>query len=110
MKIPEPESDVDSNDSNMMEKLYHLDKLGINDVKFEWFDLNKAVNYDGQNEITETKLEAKMEKDWADDVDSMALEILIDHVDQVDWCGANVVMMLETAGTMNCCGLIMDAK
>ena len=31
-------------------------------------------------------------------------------MDQVDWCGANAVMMLETAGTMDCCGLIMDAK
>ena len=84
MKIPEPESDVDSNDSNMMEKLYHLDKLGINDVKFEWFNLNKAVNHDGQNEITATKLEPKTEKDWVDGADSWALKILFDHVDQVD--------------------------
>ena len=62
------------------------------------------------NEITETKLEAKTEKDWADDADSMALEILFDHVDQVDWCDADAVMMLKTAGTMDCCELIMDAK
>ena len=58
----------------------------------------------------ETKLEPKIEKDWADDADSMALEILFDHVDQVDWCGANAVMMLETTEAMDCYGLIMDAK
>ena len=39
----------------------------------------------------------------------MALEILFDHVDQVDWCGADAVMMLETVDTKDCCGLIMDA-
>ena len=93
-----------------MNKLYHLDKLVINNAELEWFDLNKAVNDDRQNEITETKLEAKTEKDWANDTDSMALEILFDNVDQVDWCGADVVMMLETARTMDCCGLIMDEK
>ena len=94
----------------MMNKLYHLDKLVINNAELEWFDLNKAANDNGKNETTKTKLEPKVEKDWADNADSMALEILFDHVDQVDWCDANAVMMLETAGTMDYCGLIMGAK
>ena len=126
----------------MINKLYHLDKLVINNVEVEWFDLNKAVNGDRWNEMTETEeepesepeieivkdlepkvnpkpkteaktkteLEPKTEKNWADGADSMAMEFLFNHMDQVDWCGADVVMMLETTGAMDCCGLIMDAK
>ena len=30
-------------------------------------------------------------------------------MDQVDWCGADAVMMLETAGAKDCYRLIMDA-
>ena len=49
------------------------------------------------------------EKDWVDVADSSALEILFDHMDQVDWCGADAVMMLETVDAKDCCGLIIDA-
>ena len=57
----------------------------------------------------ETELEPKTEKDWVDGTDSLALEILFDHVDQVDWYGTDAVMMLETVSAKDCCGLIMDA-
>ena len=49
VRIPEPESD--SNGNSVMSKLYHFNELYIHDVKSEWFDLNKAVNNDRQNEI-----------------------------------------------------------
>ena len=40
----------------------------------------------------------------------MAMEFLFNHVAQVDWCGVDAVMMLETTRAMDCYGLIMDAK
>ena len=40
----------------------------------------------------------------------MAMEFLFNHVDQVDWCGADAVMMLGTVRAKDCCGLILDAK
>ena len=38
------------------------------------------------------------------------MKFIFNHVDQMDWYGADVVMMLETVGAKDCCGLIMDAK
>ena len=90
IRISDPESEYDSDDSNMMNELYHFDELDINDVELEWFDPNKAVNSDGWNEMTETEakpeteLEPKTEKDWADDADSTSIEFLLDPVGQMD--------------------------
>ena len=80
-RILDPESDDDSNDDDIMNELYHFGELDLKNVEFEWFDQNKVVNSDGWNEMTETeaKPETKLKpqkKDWIDDADSIALEIL----------------------------------
>ena len=61
------------------------------------------------DDISGKQLASKeQEKDWVDGTDSLALEILFDHVDQVDWCDADAVMMIGTVDAKNCCGLIID--
>ena len=71
MRIPDPESDDDSDGSDMMNELYHFEKLDINDAKFEWFDLNKAMNGDGWIEMikTEEKSESEPEIETVKDLE-----------------------------------------
>ena len=61
MKIPELEFDDDSDNSDVMNELYHFEKLDVNDVKIEWYNPNKVMNSDGWNEMA--KIEEELESD-----------------------------------------------
>ena len=61
IRIPDLESDDDSDSDDTLDDLYHFAETDLKDVAFEWFDPYDAVDNDGWNEMTDTEEEPESE-------------------------------------------------
>ena len=49
IRIPDLESNDDSDSDDTLDDLYHFEEADLEDVSFEWFDPDVAINSDGWN-------------------------------------------------------------
>ena len=61
IRIPNLESDDDSDSDETLDELYHFEETDLEDVSFEWFDPYNTVDNDGWNEMTDTEEELESE-------------------------------------------------
>ena len=55
IRIPDLESDDDSDSDDTLNEPYHFEEFDLEDVAFQWFDPYKGVDNDGWNEMADTE-------------------------------------------------------